>query len=99
MTQYELESLWVKSALPSVAFAFDTKVRAIAGEHNGRAGRVVALLSIDPNPLYVVEEPDGTSFNAHEPELEYVDRSDRPRAKLHLVREDQSSDSENQKKL
>lgn len=60
---------------------------------------VHALLSIDPNPLYVVEEPDGTSFNAREPELKYIDRSDRPRATLPLVREDQSPDSENQKKL
>jgi hypothetical protein len=47
----------------------------------------------------VVEEPDGTSFNAREPELKYIDRSDRPRATLHLVREDQSPDSENQRKL
>ena len=84
MTQYELESLWAKSALPGVAYTFDTRVRAVAGEHVGRTGRVVALLSIDPSPLYVIEEPEGTSFNAQEPELESIDLSDRPRAQLHL---------------
>ena len=84
MTQYELESLWVKSALPSVTYSFDTRVRAIAGEHVGRNGRVVALLSIEPTPLYVIEEPEGTSFNAPQPELETIDRPDRPRAQLHL---------------
>lgn len=84
MTQYELESLWVKSQLATVAYSFDTRVRAIAGEHAGQSGRVVALLSIEPTPVYVVEEPEGTSFSAQQPELESIDRDDRPRAKLHL---------------
>jgi hypothetical protein len=94
VTQYELESLWVKSALPSVAYAFDTRVRAIAGEHVDKTGRVVALLSVDPSPLYVIEEPEGTSFNAQETELESIDRPDRPRAQLHLrkSREETSGD-------
>ena len=84
MTQYELESLWVKSALPSATYAFDTRVRAIAGEHIGKLGRVVALLSIEPSPLYMIEQPEGTSFSARQSELESVDRPDRPRAQLHL---------------
>jgi ribosomal protein S4E len=84
VTQYELESLWVKSALPSVTYTFDTRVRAIAGEHIGRVGRVVALLSVEPSPLYMIEEPEGTSFSAQQPELESVGQPDRPRAQLHL---------------
>lgn len=84
MTQYELESLWVKSALPDVAYAFDTRVKAIAGEHIGHAGRVVALLSAEPNPFYMIEEAEGTSFSAEQSELESVDHPDRPRAQLHL---------------
>jgi len=88
VTQYELESLWVKSELPTVAFPFDTKVRAISGEHADRIGRVVTLLSIEPTPLYVIEEPEGTSFDAHQPELESIDRPDRPRAQLHLRKPD-----------
>jgi hypothetical protein len=88
VTQYELESLWVKSQLPTVGHSFDTRVRAIAGEHAGQTGRVVALLSIDPTPLYVIEEPEGTSFSAHQAELESIDRDDRPRAKLYLRKAD-----------
>lgn len=91
MTQYELESLWVKSALPSVAYTFDTRVRAIAGEHVGRRGRVVALLSIEPSPLYVIEEPEGTSSNAQQPELESIDRADRPRAQLQLRKSEEEA--------
>ena len=90
MTQYELESLWGKSALPTT-FAFDTRVRAIAGEHVGRHGRVVALLSMEPAPLYVIEEPEGTSFNAEQSELESIDRPDRPRAKLHLRKSEEEA--------
>jgi hypothetical protein len=85
--QYELESLWVKSALPRVAYAFDTRVRAIAGDYVGWRGRVVALLSVDPTPLYVVEEPDGTSFDAPEPEWKALTET--------IVRE-RSCTSENQ---
>jgi len=91
VTQYELESLWVKSALPSAAYAFDTTVRAIAGEHAGRPGRVVALLSIEPSPLYVVEDAEGTSFTAPQSELESVDRDDRPRAQLQLRKSEQDA--------
>jgi hypothetical protein len=91
VTQYELESLWVKAALPSVAYPFDTRVRAIAGEHVGRQGRVVALLSVEPKPFYVIEEPDGSSFNAPEPELESIDRDDRPRAQLHLRKSEEEA--------
>jgi ribosomal protein S4E len=91
VTQYELESLWVKSALPNVTYTFDTRVRAVAGEHVGRRGRVVALLSTEPSPLYVIEEPEGTSFNAQQTELESIDRDDRPRAQLHLRKSEEEA--------
>jgi hypothetical protein len=99
MTQYELEKRWIESALPSVAYEFDAKVRAISGPCTGLSGRIVALLSIDPDPLYVIEEPDGTSFNATQPELERTDLTNRasqplPRAKLILVKHDQQSEAE-----
>jgi ribosomal protein S4E len=77
VSQYELESQWIKGALPTVKFRFDSHVRASSGQHKGQAGRIVALLSIEPTPLYVVEELDGTSFNATEPELERNDLTKR----------------------
>jgi hypothetical protein len=70
MTQRELEGLWIKSALPSVQYRFSDEVRATSGTHAGKAGRVVALLAVDPAPFYVIEEAEGTSFNATQPELE-----------------------------
>jgi hypothetical protein len=72
VTQYELEGLWIKSALPTVQYRFGAEVRATSGEYIGKTGRVVALLSLEPHPLYVIEEPEGTSFNATQPELERV---------------------------
>jgi hypothetical protein len=98
VTQYELESLWVKGALPSVAFPFDERVRAISGPHAGKVGRVVALLSIEPSPLYVIEEPDGYSFNTTQEHLESTDLTNRssqprPRAKLILVKQDDQSEN------
>ena len=70
MTQYELEQLWVKGSLPSVAYSFDNKVRLKAGERAGEVGRIVALLSIEPHPDYVIEYPDGRSKRAVESDIE-----------------------------
>jgi hypothetical protein len=70
VSQYEVEALWFKGQLPAATLGFDDRVRATSGEHEGKAGRVVALLEIEPIPLYVIEEPEGTSFNATQSELE-----------------------------
>jgi ribosomal protein L24 len=72
VTQYELEGRWVEGKLPTVDLRFGDHVRASSGEHAGKSGRVVALLSIDPVPLHVIEEVEGTSFNAIRSELERV---------------------------
>ena len=69
MNQYELESLWVNSAL-SVIYRFGDSVRITSGEQIGEMGRVVALLAVEPVPTYVLEFPDGTSTVAVEPDLE-----------------------------
>ena len=71
-SQFELEQLWMKGNLPSVDLRFGDEVRAASGEYVGQSGRVVALLSIDPVPLHVIEEVDGSSFNALRSELERV---------------------------
>jgi hypothetical protein len=48
-------------------------------------------LSIEPSPLYVIEEPEGTSSNAQQPELESIDRADRPRAQLQLRKSEEEA--------
>jgi ribosomal protein L24 len=70
--QYELEQLWVKGKLPTVDLRFGDKVRATSGQNAGKSGRVVALLSTDPVPYHVIEQVEGTSFNATRSELERV---------------------------
>lgn len=70
MNQYELETLWVKGALPDVAYRFDNKVRMKTGERAGEVGRVVGLLAIKPQPDYVIEYPDGRSKRALESDIE-----------------------------
>jgi ribosomal protein L24 len=72
VTQYELESRWAAGKLPTVDLRFGDRVRVASGEHAGRSGRIVALLSIDPVPLHVIEEIEGTSFNARRSDLERV---------------------------
>jgi ribosomal protein S4E len=77
MSQYKIEGRWVDGTLPNVKFHYDDYVKATSGEAAGRCGRVVALLAVDPRPLYVVEERKGTSFNATQPELERDDLTKR----------------------
>lgn len=69
MNQQELERLWVKGELPSVAHAFGNVVRV----DTRTTGRVVALVSVTPEAQYVVELPDGTSRVAKQSEIACAD--------------------------
>jgi hypothetical protein len=71
LSQYELETMWAAHD-PSlvVAYRFGNRVRIKAGERAGEEGRVVALISIEPSPTYVIEFPAGDSAEALEPALE-----------------------------
>lgn len=79
MTQYEIESLWVKNRL-DVAFRFADIVRITSGENLGKEGRIVALITLEPSPTYVIELPSGSSVTAAEPDLTScnVNTGDRP---------------------
>jgi hypothetical protein len=68
MTQYEIESLWVKNGL-DVVFQFGDIVRVKSGEHLGKEGKIVALFTLEPYPTYVIELCDGSSVVAVEPDL------------------------------
>jgi hypothetical protein len=72
MTMYEIESLWVKNAL-DVAFQPGNVVRVKSGNNLGVEGEVVALITLEPCPTYVIELPSGSSVVATEPDLEGVD--------------------------
>ena len=73
MTQYELENLWIKSPIPGVAYQFGDKVSVISGEQAGEVGRIVALLAIEPSPMYVIELPTGKGLTLLQSDLERVE--------------------------
>jgi hypothetical protein len=68
MTQYEIESLWVKDAL-DVVFHFGDIVRITSNEDFVIEGRIVALFTLEPCPTYVIELSDGSSAVATEADL------------------------------
>jgi hypothetical protein len=70
VNQYELESLWVKGSLPGVHYRFDDAVLIKRGEHTDKVARVVALIQIDPTPVYVVEFQAGDSAVLEQHDLE-----------------------------
>ena len=72
MNQYELEGLWVKGSLPDVDYRFDDSVLIKSGEYANQVARVVALMSIDPIPVYVVEFQAGHSAVLEQADLERV---------------------------
>jgi len=72
VNQFELEKLWVSvHGIPGVAFRFSDAVRIRSGEHAGEVARVVALLAVEPTPLYVVElSLSGMSLTLRQSDLE-----------------------------
>jgi hypothetical protein len=54
-----------------VAFRFRDAVRVKSGEHAGEDATVVALLAVEPNPVYVVElSLSGKNLTLPQPDLE-----------------------------
>jgi hypothetical protein len=69
MSQYEIEKLWLGSAL-DVTYEFDDRVLIKSGERAGETGRIIALFEVEPVPHYMVEFADGSSIRVFEPDLE-----------------------------
>ena len=78
MNQQEIEGRWVEKKL-NVKFAFDDLVMLLSGDRVGEIGHVVALWTLEPEPQYVIELPDGTSENAIQSSLRAMDPAERPR--------------------
>ena len=58
MTQYELESQWItEEGIAGVSYRFSDLVRITAGEYSGQTAKVIALLSVEPEPVYMVVLP------------------------------------------
>jgi hypothetical protein len=72
MTQYELESRWVTpEGISGVSYRFSDLVRIKSGEYSGQTAEVISLISLEPEPLYmVVLPPNEKSVVLPESELE-----------------------------
>lgn len=58
MTQYELESRWVTAeGIEDVSHRFSDLVVIKSGEHSGKTAEVIALLAMEPEPMYMVIVP------------------------------------------
>jgi len=63
MTQYELESRWVTAeSFPGVIYRYSDLVSIKSGEHAGQTAEVIALLSLEPEPMYGLTLPPDEKF-------------------------------------
>ena len=63
MTQYELESRWTTvRGIAGVSYRFSDLVRIKSGEYSGQTAEVIALLSLEPEPMYGVTLPPDEEF-------------------------------------
>jgi len=63
LTQYELENRWVTAeGIPNVNYQFSDLVRLRYGDYSGQTGEVIALLALEPEPVYGVTLPPKEKF-------------------------------------
>ena len=63
MTQYKLESRWITAeGIPGVSYCFSDLVRIKAGEYYGQTAEVIALISLEPEPMFGVTLPPNEKF-------------------------------------
>jgi hypothetical protein len=63
MTQYELEKQWTTTeGISGVHYRFSDLVRIESGEYSGQTAEVVALIALEPEPMYGVTLPPNEKF-------------------------------------
>jgi hypothetical protein len=72
MTQYDLERRWITAdGIPGVSYRFSDLVRIRSGEYSGQAAEVISLITLEPEPVYmVVLPPNERSVVLRQSELE-----------------------------
>lgn len=62
-TQYDLESRWITTeGIPDVAYRFSDLVQIKSGEYSGQTGEIIALISVQSEPVYGVVLPPDEKF-------------------------------------
>jgi len=69
-SQLELETQWTTAeGVDGVCYRFGDLVEVEKGKSKGAAGEIIALVAIDPEPIYLIELPTGKSVSAAQSEL------------------------------
>ena len=71
MNQKQIDNLWfIQKKVPGAAFRLNDSVDVVRGKHSGQSGAVIALLELEPEPVYLVELSDGSDVKLEESALE-----------------------------
>jgi len=62
-----------REEIPGVTYWHNDYVRVIAGPHSGSAGSLVAVLSLGPEPRFVLELESGVDVEVLQSEIERAD--------------------------
>jgi ribosomal protein S4E len=61
-----------RTLIPGVRFQRNNFVRITGGTHAGKAGSLVTVLSLSPEPLFVVERESGYDVHVSQSELALI---------------------------
>lgn len=85
MTQYELESRWLTAeGIPGVSYRYSDLVQIRSGECSGQTAEVIALLALEPEPLYGMTLPPDEKFVVL-PQSELAQTGSNAGGKLRLI--------------
>jgi hypothetical protein len=69
----ELDDRWFShQPIPGLCFVLNDPVRIVAGEYAGEFGSVMAVLSREPVPIYIVERSLGGDITVSQSDMEPV---------------------------
>lgn len=62
-----------REPIPGVLHFHNDYVRVVAGEHAGAAGSLVTVLSLEPEPRFILEAEGGRDIEVVQSEIERVE--------------------------
>jgi hypothetical protein len=60
-------------SIPGITFWHNDYVRVVSGTHSGSAGSLVTVLSLQPEPRFVLELESGFDVEVYQSEIERAD--------------------------
>jgi hypothetical protein len=68
-----IQAFLKREEIPGVTYWHNDYVRIIAGQHSGSAGSLVAVLSLVPEPRFLLELESGFDVEVFQSEIERAD--------------------------